>query len=87
MRADYSIPEARSTSSTSVSRLYENVPFRRRWGTVADAGRKHTDESKRTESAGGAGAGQEWRTDEGYGGGGDGLDLSPGQAGVAAVSA
>src|ERR1017187_3385186 len=75
------IRELASTPSLLMSRLDKNVRFQRRWGTVADAGRKHTDESKRTETAGGAGAGQAWRAHAGYGGGGDGPDPSPGPAG------
>src|ERR1017187_6024411 len=80
------IRELASTPSLLMSRLDKNVRFQRRWGTVADAGRKHTDESKRTETAGGAGAGQARRTQAGHGGGGDGRDLSPSQARVATVS-
>ena len=78
--------QCRDSMKMSSCGLDKNVPFRRHWGTVADAGRKLTDESKRTETASGAGAGQERRTQAGHGGGGDGRDLSPGQAGVAAVS-
>src|SRR5208283_5758392 len=80
------ITECRDFMKMSPCGLDKNVPFPRRWGTVADAGRKPTDESKRTETVGGAGAGQAQRTQAGHGRGGDGRDLSPGQACVATVS-